>query len=144
MANKKAKKTAKKVAEKNKPEAKLSKKAKAPAASAKSNKPMSSKSVAGEISFQPLDDRVLVKRDEASKKTAGGLFIPDTASDAPTHGTVIAVGPGHIGKNGKLMPTTVKPGNKVMFAKYSGNEIKLNGNEYLIVRETDLIGVVEN
>lgn len=139
MANKKTKKSDKKAPTKNKPANKQSKMVAKAATAAKASKPESL-----EISFQPLDDRILVKRDEASKKTPGGLFIPDTASDAPTHGTVIAVGPGHIGKNGKLMPTTVKPGNKVMFAKYSGNEIKLNGNEYLIVRETDLIGVVEN
>ncbi|OQW54434.1 MAG: co-chaperone GroES [Proteobacteria bacterium SG_bin7] len=93
--------------------------------------------------FHPLDDRVLVERDEAFKKTSGGLFIPDTAADTPNQGTVVSVGPGHIGKKGILRPTDVKPGQKIIFNKYSGNELKLANKDYVILRETDIIGIVE-
>ncbi len=93
--------------------------------------------------FHPLDDRVLVEREEALSKTAGGIFIPDTATDAPNRGTVVSVGPGHKGKKGFLRPTDVKPGQRVIFNKYSGNELKLGNKDYVIMRETDIIGIVE-
>lgn len=92
--------------------------------------------------FRPLHDRVLVKRIEAEAKSPGGIIIPDTAKDKPQQGEVIAVGPGGRDQSGKLTPIDVKVGNRVLFGKWSGTEIKLDGVEYLIMKETDILGVL--
>ena len=92
--------------------------------------------------FRPLHDRVVVKRIEAEEKSPGGIIIPDTAKEKPQEGEVIAVGPGGRDQSGKLTPIDVKVGNRVLFGKWSGTEIKLDGVEYLIVKETDILGVL--
>jgi len=92
--------------------------------------------------FRPLHDRVIVKRIEAEEKSPGGLIIPDTAKEKPQEGLVIAVGPGEQ-KDGKLIPVEVRTGDHVLFGKYSGTEIKLDGEEHLILRESDILGVIE-
>jgi chaperonin GroES len=92
--------------------------------------------------FRPLHDRVLVKRIEAEEKSPGGILIPDTAKEKPQQGEVIAVGPGGRDQSGKLTPIDVKVGNRVLFGKWSGTEIKLDGVEYLIMKETDILGVL--
>jgi len=92
--------------------------------------------------FRPLHDRVLVKRIEAEAKSPGGIIIPDTAKEKPQEGEVIAVGPGGRDPSGKLTPIDVKVGNRVLFGKWSGTEIKLDGVEYLIMKETDILGVL--
>ncbi len=92
--------------------------------------------------FRPLHDRVLVKRIEAEEKSPGGIIIPDTAKEKPQEGEVIAVGPGGRDKSGKLTPIDVKVGNRVLFGKWSGTETKLDGIEYLIMKETDILGVL--
>lgn len=92
--------------------------------------------------LRPLHDRVIVKRIEAEEKSPGGLIIPDTAKEKPQEGLVIAVGPGEQ-KDGKLIPVEVQAGNHVLFGKYSGTEIKLDGEEHLILRESDILGVLE-
>jgi chaperonin GroES len=92
--------------------------------------------------FRPLHDRVLVKRIEAEEKSPGGIIIPDTAKEKPQEGEVIAVGPGGRDQSGKLTPIDVKVGNRVLFGKWSGTEIKLDGVEYLIMKETDILGVL--
>lgn len=92
--------------------------------------------------IRPLHDRVIVKRLEEDEKTKGGLIIPDTAKEKPQEGKVIAVGPGKQ-DDGKLISLNVKPGDKVLFGKYSGTEIKLAGEEHLILREDDILGIVE-
>jgi chaperonin GroES len=92
--------------------------------------------------FRPLHDRVLVKRIEAEAKSPGGIIIPDTAKEKPQEGEVIAVGPGGRDQSGKLTPIDVKVGNRVLFGKWSGTEIKLDGVEYLIMKETDILGVL--
>jgi chaperonin GroES len=92
--------------------------------------------------FRPLHDRVLVKRIEAEAKSPGGIIIPDTAMEKPQEGEVIAVGPGGRDQSGKLTPIDVKVGNRVLFGKWSGTEIKLDGVEYLIMKETDILGVL--
>jgi chaperonin GroES len=92
--------------------------------------------------FRPLHDRVLVKRIEAEAKSPGGIIIPDTAKEKPQEGEVIAVGPGGRNQSGKLTPIDVKVGNRVLFGKWSGTEIKLDGVEYLIMKETDILGVL--
>jgi chaperonin GroES len=92
--------------------------------------------------FRPLHDRVLVKRIEAEEKSPGGIIIPDTAKERPQEGEVIAVGPGGRDQSGKLTPIDVKVGNRVLFGKWSGTEIKLDGIEYLIMKETDILGVL--
>jgi chaperonin GroES len=92
--------------------------------------------------FRPLHDRVVVKRIEAEAKSPGGIIIPDTAKEKPQEGEVIAVGPGGRDQSGKLTPIDVKVGNRVLFGKWSGTEIKLDGVEYLIMKETDILGVL--
>jgi len=89
-----------------------------------------------------LQDRVLVKRLEAEEKTASGLIIPDTAKEKPQEGEVIATGPGKVLENGTKIELTVKPGDKVLFSKYAGTEIKIDGTEYLIMREDDILGII--
>jgi chaperonin GroES len=91
----------------------------------------------------PLEDRVMVRPDEAETITAGGIVLPDTAQEAPTRGKVIAVGPGKLNKVGKRIPTSVKPGDTVIYGKYSGSDIKTGGQEYKILRESDLLGRIE-
>jgi chaperonin GroES len=94
------------------------------------------------MKFRPLHDRVVVKRIEAEEKTTGGIIIPDTATEKPQQGEVIAVGPGGRDETGKLIPIDVKPGDRVLFGKWSGTEVKLDGVEYLIMKESDIMGVL--
>jgi chaperonin GroES len=93
--------------------------------------------------FRPLHDRVVVKRIEAEEKTAGGLIVPDTAKEKPQQGEVIAVGPGGRDETGKLIPIELELGDRVLFGKWSGTEVKLDGEEYLIMKESDIMGVLE-
>lgn len=93
--------------------------------------------------FRPLHDRIVVKRLEQDKKTTGGIIIPDTAKEKPIQGEVIAVGKGAINDEGKLRPMDVKAGDRVLFAKYAGTEVKLDGEELLIMRESDVMGIIE-
>ena len=97
------------------------------------------------ISVRPLHDRILVKRIEAESKTAGGIFIPDNAKEKPVEGLVVAVGNGVLNKEGTRVPLDVKAGDRVLFSKYSGTEVKvvLDGGEHLILREDDLLAVLE-
>jgi chaperonin GroES len=92
--------------------------------------------------FTPLHDRVLVRRIEESETTAGGIIIPETAKDKPQEGEVIAVGKGKIGEDGKLRPLELKDGDRVLFGKYSGTEIKIDGEELVIMREEEVLGVL--
>ena len=94
------------------------------------------------MKFRPLHDRVVIKRIEAEGKSAGGIIIPDTAKEKPQEGEVIAVGPGGRDDSGKLIPIDVKAGDRVLFGKWSGTEVKLDGIEYLIMKESDLMGVL--
>jgi len=94
------------------------------------------------MKLRPLQDRVLVRRVEPETKTSGGIFIPDTAQEKPVEGEVIAVGPGIRDEHGNLHPLDVAPGDRVLFGKWSGNEIKLDGEELVIMKETDLMGVI--
>ncbi len=97
------------------------------------------------MNIRPLYDRIVVKRLDANEdKTAGGLFIPDSAKEKPQEGEVVAVGQGKRGDDGKLMPLDVKAGDRILFGKYSGSDIKMDGNEYLIMREDEVLGVIEN
>ena len=93
--------------------------------------------------FRPLHDRVVVKRLDAEEKTAGGIIIPDTAKEKPMQGQVVAVGPGGRDEAGKLIPIDVKTGDKVLFGKWSGTEIKLDGEELMVMKESDIMGVLE-
>jgi chaperonin GroES len=95
------------------------------------------------MKFRPLHDRVVVTRIEAEEKTAGGIIIPDTAKEKPTEGEVIAVGPGGRDESGKLIPIDLKKGDRVLFGKWSGTEVKIDGVEYLIMKESDIMGVIE-
>ena len=95
------------------------------------------------MKFRPLHDRVVVKRIEEDTKTAGGIIIPDTAKEKPQQGEVIAVGPGARDEAGKVNPLDVKPGDRVLFGKWSGTEVKLDGEELLIMKESDVMGVIE-
>ena len=95
------------------------------------------------MTFRPLHDRILVRRIEADEKTAGGIIIPDTAKEKPQEGEVIAVGPGARDESGKLTPLDVKAGDRILFGKWSGTEIKLNGEDLLIMKESDVMGVIE-
>ena len=95
------------------------------------------------VTIKPLEDRILVQPLEAEKTTASGLVIPDTAKEKPQEGEVIAVGPGGRDESGKLTPIDVKPGNRVLFGKWSGTEVKLDGEELLIMKESDIMGVIE-
>jgi chaperonin GroES len=92
--------------------------------------------------FRPLHDRVVVRRVESEEKSAGGIIIPDTAKEKPSEGEVIAVGPGGRDENGKLTPMDVKVGDRILFGKWSGTEVKLNGEELLIMKESDIMGVI--
>ena len=95
------------------------------------------------MKFRPLHDRVVVKRIEAEEKTAGGIIIPDTAKEKPQQGEIVSVGPGGRDESGKLIPIDVKPGDRVLFGKWSGTEVKIDGVEYLIIKESDIMGVIE-
>jgi len=94
------------------------------------------------MKFRPLHDRVVVKRIEAEEKSAGGIIIPDTAKEKPQQGEVIAVGPGGRDETGKLIPIDVKTGDRVLFGKWSGAEVKIDGVEFLIMKESDIMGVL--
>jgi chaperonin GroES len=94
------------------------------------------------MKIRPLQDRILVKRLEAEMKTKGGIFIPDSAKEKPIEGQVIAVGPGKVGDDGKLRPVEVTAGDKILFGKYSGTEVKIDDVEHLIIREEDVLGVI--
>lgn len=95
------------------------------------------------INLSPLSDRVIVKALEAEEKTKGGIILPDTAKEKPIEGTVIAVGPGRVTEDGKNVPMSVKEGDKVLYGKYGGTEIVFEGEEYLIMRESDIFAVVK-
>jgi len=95
------------------------------------------------MKFRPLHDRVLVKRVEQEEKTAGGIIIPDTAKEKPMEGKVIAVGSGTISEDGSIRPLDVKAGDRVLFGKWSGTEVKIDGEELLIMKESDLLGIIE-
>jgi chaperonin GroES len=94
------------------------------------------------MKIRPLHDRVLIKRLDAEEKTSGGLIIPDTAKEKPIQAEVIAVGAGKRDKDGKLIALEVKPGDRILFAKYSGSEVKIDGEEHLIMREDDILAVI--
>jgi chaperonin GroES len=96
-----------------------------------------------DMKFRPLHDRVLVRRVEEEAKTAGGIIIPDTAKEKPMQGEVLAVGPGARDEQGKLIPIGLKEGDRVLFGKWSGTEVKIDGEELLIMKESDILGVVE-
>jgi len=95
------------------------------------------------MKFRPLHDRVVVKRIDAEEKSAGGIIIPDTAKEKPSQGEIIAVGPGGRDESGKLVPLDVQAGNRVLFGKWSGTEVKIDGVEYLIMKESDIMGILE-
>jgi chaperonin GroES len=95
------------------------------------------------MKIRPLQDRVIVKRLEEEEKTKGGIIIPDTAKEKPQEGKVIAVGKGKVTEEGKLIPLDVKVGDRILFGKYSGTEVKIEGEEHLIMREEDILGVIE-
>jgi len=95
------------------------------------------------MKIRPLQDRVIVKRLEEEEKTKGGIIIPDTAKEKPQEGKVIAVGKGKMTEDGKLIPLDVKAGDKILFGKYSGTEVKIEGEEHLIMREEDILGIIE-
>jgi chaperonin GroES len=95
------------------------------------------------MKIRPLQDRVIIRRIQEEEKTKGGIIIPDTAKEKPQEGKVVAVGKGKLSDDGRVLPLSVKAGDKILFGKYSGTEIKLNGDEYLIMREDDILGVVE-
>src|SRR5271155_5703294 len=95
------------------------------------------------MKFRPLHDRVVVKRIDAEEKTKGGIIIPDTVKEKPQEGEVVAVGPGARDDSGKLMPIELKPGDRVLFGKWSGTEVKIDDEELLIMKETDVMGVIE-
>ncbi|HXQ21951.1 MAG TPA: co-chaperone GroES [Candidatus Acidoferrales bacterium] len=95
------------------------------------------------MKIRPLQDRVIVKRIAEEEKTKGGIIIPDTAKEKPQEGKVIAIGKGKVNDDGKLIPLQVKAGDKILFGKYSGSEIKIDGEEHLIMREEDILGVIE-
>jgi len=94
------------------------------------------------MKFRPLHDRVVLKRIEAEEKTSGGIIIPDTAKEKPQQGEVVAVGPGGRDEAGKLIPIDLKAGDRVLFGKWSGTEVKIDGVEYLIMKESDVMGVL--
>ena len=94
------------------------------------------------LKFRPLHDRVVVKRIEADEKTKGGIIIPDTAKEKPQEGEIVAVGPGGRDENGKLITMDVKAGDRVLFGKWSGTEVKLDGEDLLIMKESDVLGIV--
>ena|SRR3990167_4742849 len=96
------------------------------------------------INIRPLHDRVVVRRLEEERTSAGGIVIPDTAAEKPMQGEVVAIGPGKMLDNGNLIPLGVKTGDKVLFGKYSGTEVKINGKEMVVMREDDIMGVIEH
>ena len=95
------------------------------------------------MGFRPLHDRVVVRRVEAEEKTAGGIIIPDTAKEKPMEGEVVAVGPGARGEDGKIQPLDVKSCDRVLFGKWSGTEVKLDGEDLIIMKESDIMGIIE-
>jgi chaperonin GroES len=95
------------------------------------------------MKFRPLQDRVLIRRIESDEKTAGGIIIPDTAKEKPQEGEVVSVGPGARSEDGTLHPLDVKAGDRVLFGKWSGSEVKLDGEELIIMKESDILGVLE-
>ena len=95
-----------------------------------------------EMNFRPLHDRVVVRRVESEEKTAGGIIIPDTAKEKPSEGEIVAVGEGARKDSGELIPMSVKAGDRVLFGKWSGTEVKLNGEDLLIMKESDIMGVI--
>ena len=95
------------------------------------------------MKFRPLHDRVVVKRIDAEEKTSGGIIIPETAQEKPQEGEIVAVGPGGLDDNGKRVPPEVKPGDFVLFGKWSGTEVKVDGEELLIMKESDIMGIIE-
>lgn len=95
------------------------------------------------MKFRPLHDRILVKRVEEETKTKGGIIIPDTAKEKPIEGKVVAVGKGRVGEDGNIIPLEIKKGDRVLFGKYGGTEVKIDGDEFLIMREDDVLGIVE-
>ncbi len=95
------------------------------------------------MKFRPLHDRVVVKRVEEDTKTAGGIIIPDTAKEKPQQGEVVAVGPGARDEQGKVVALEVKPGDRVLFGKWSGTEVKIDGEDLLIMKESDILGILE-
>ncbi len=95
------------------------------------------------MSFRPLHDRIVVRRIEADEKTAGGIIIPDTAQEKPQQGEVIAVGPGARNERGELVPLDVKAGDQVLFGKWSGTEVRINGEDLLIMKESDVMGILD-
>ena len=94
------------------------------------------------MKFRPLHDRVLVRRIDAAQKSAGGIIIPDTAQEKPQEGEVVSIGTGTRGEDGKITPLDVKSGDKILFGKWSGTEVKLDGEELLIMKESDILGIV--
>ncbi|MGE0764258.1 MAG: co-chaperone GroES [Bdellovibrionales bacterium] len=97
---------------------------------------------AAEVKVRPLHDRLLVRRMPEEEKTTGGIIIPDTAKEKPQRGEIVATGKGRVTEDGKTLPLEVKVGDKVLFGKYSGTELKLNGSEFLMMREEDILGVI--
>ncbi|MGD9824457.1 co-chaperone GroES [Desulfobacter sp.] len=95
------------------------------------------------MSFRPLSDRILVERVEENEKTKGGIIIPDTAKEKPAEGKVVATGNGRMGEDGKLLPMDVKVGDRVLFSKYGGTEVKIDGADFLIMRQDDVLGIVD-
>jgi chaperonin GroES len=95
------------------------------------------------MTIRPLQDRILIKRVQEEEKTKGGIIIPDTAKEKPVEGKVIAVGNGKVLEDGKVRPLDVKPGDRVLFSKYAGTEVKIEGDEHIIMREDDILGVIE-
>jgi chaperonin GroES len=95
------------------------------------------------MKFRPLHDRVVIRRVESETKTSGGIIIPDTATEKPQQGEVLAVGPGSRDETGKLVPLDIKTGDKVLFGKWSGTEVKIDGADVLIMKESDIMGVIE-
>jgi chaperonin GroES len=95
------------------------------------------------MAFRPLHDRVVIRRVEAEEKTSGGIIIPDTAKEKPMEGEVVAVGPGARGEDGKIQPLDVKAGDRVLFGKWSGTEVKLDGEDLIIMKESDIMGIID-
>ncbi|MFZ5573482.1 MAG: co-chaperone GroES [Thermodesulfobacteriota bacterium] len=95
------------------------------------------------MKIRPLQDRILVQRVAEEEKTKGGIIIPDTAKEKPIEGKVIAVGSGRVGEDGKKIPLEIKAGDRILFGKYGGTEVKISGEEYLIMREDDVLGIIE-
>ena len=95
------------------------------------------------MSLRPLSDRILIVRVEEDEKTKGGIIIPDTAKEKPAEGKIVATGNGRMGEDGKLLPMDVKVGDRVLFSKYGGTDVKIDGTDYLILRQDDVLGIIE-